>query len=98
MRLSKKIQESIVQNIYAIFGEVDIYLFGSRVDDTKRGGDIDIAIDVMMERSEFRRKKAKFFANLIRNSFDYSVDIVNYNTVDELLSQEIKNNHYKLTY
>jgi len=97
MRLSKRLKEIIVKNIYLSFGEVDIYLFGSRVNDTKKGGDIDLAIDTKMERTEFRKRKAKFLAGLIRNDFDYSVDIVNYNTKDELLSQEIRNNHYKLT-
>ncbi|MBA1433041.1 MAG: nucleotidyltransferase domain-containing protein [Epsilonproteobacteria bacterium] len=84
--------------IYISFGKVDIYLFGSRVDDTKKGGDIDLAIDTEMQRTEFRKRKAKFLAGLVRNGFDYSVDLVNYNTKDELLSQEIKENNYKLTY
>jgi len=35
------------------------------------------------------KKRAIFLANLIRIDFDYSVDIVNFNTNDELLYNEI---------
>ena len=39
------------------FGESDIYLFGSRVDDDKRGGDIDIAIDTDLSGCTTKSKK-----------------------------------------
>ena len=46
MRLSKRLKASLIKSILESFGEVDIYLFGSRTDDSKKGGDIDIAVDV----------------------------------------------------
>jgi predicted nucleotidyltransferase len=96
MRLSKKIVDILQDNIKKSFGEVNIYLFGSRTDDTKKGGDIDIAIDTNLSREDFRKKKSLFLANLIRLDFDYDIDVVNYNTNDELLYNEIRQNNIKL--
>lgn len=42
MRLDSKQKEALFKAIEGI--ENEIYLFGSRVDDTKKGGDIDILI------------------------------------------------------
>lgn len=96
MRLSKRVIQILQKNIKKSFGDVNIYLFGSRVDDSKKGGDIDIAIDVNIPRKEFRKKKSLFLANLIRVDFDYQVDIVNFNTKDELLYSEIRYNYIKI--
>jgi len=97
MRLSKKVIEILQNNIKKSFGDVDIYLFGSRTDDTKKGGDIDLAIDTKLSRQDFRKKKSSLLANLIKIDFDYDIDIVEYNTNDELLYNEIKNNNIKIT-
>ena len=96
MRLSKRVIKILEDNIKKSFGNVDVYLFGSRVDDTKRGGDIDLAIDNNLPREQFRKKRATFLANLIRIDFDYGVDIVNFNTNDELLYNEIRQNCIKI--
>jgi predicted nucleotidyltransferase len=96
MRLSNRIIKIIQENIKKSFGDVNIYLFGSRTDDTKKGGDIDLAIDTIVSRQEFRKKKAHFLAILTRMDFDYQIDIVNYNTKDELLSHEIQQNHIQI--
>ena len=45
MRLQKKEIQTILQVARNIYGEeVKVYLFGSRLDNTKRGGDIDLLI------------------------------------------------------
>lgn len=44
MRLSQDEQNAIKRTIQALDANAQIYLFGSRVDDTKRGGDIDLLI------------------------------------------------------
>ena len=44
MRLDKKDADVIVSTIENIFGTVKVYLFGSRLDDDKKGGDIDLFI------------------------------------------------------
>ena len=98
MRLSNRIINILQENIKKSFGDVNIYLFGSRTDDNKKGGDIDIAIDTNLSRQDFRKKKSLFLAYLIRIDFSYDIDVVNYNTNDELLYNEIRKNNIKLNF
>ena len=44
MRLTEKEKSAIVRTISSFDSNALIYLFGSRCDDKKRGGDIDIAV------------------------------------------------------
>ncbi|MCP5053399.1 MAG: nucleotidyltransferase domain-containing protein [bacterium] len=44
MRLSEYEKEAITQSVYGHDPDADVYLFGSRVDDTQKGGDIDLLI------------------------------------------------------
>ncbi len=44
MRLQQTEEEAIKSTIKALDAEAKIYLFGSRADDAKRGGDIDLLI------------------------------------------------------
>ena len=52
MRLTDQEKESIVNSIKSIDKDAEVYLFGSRVNDSERGGDIDILI-----LSEYIEKK-----------------------------------------
>lgn len=46
MRLTPFQQQTICQNARRYFGDMThVWLFGSRIDDTKRGGDIDLYIE-----------------------------------------------------
>lgn len=97
MNFLKSIKYEIIKtNNKKSFGKDTLYLFGSRTDDTKRGGDIDLAVDSNLSRLEFRQKKIKFFTMLTKIDFNYKVDLVNFNTNDILLHQEIQINHIKL--
>jgi len=96
MRLSNRIKITLLKAIKEAFGEVDIYLFGSRVDDNKKGGDIDIAIDCSLSKQEFREKKSKVLANLIRVGFDIKIDLVEFKNENLLLFKEIKESSVKL--
>jgi len=60
MRLSKRIINILQNNIKKSFGDVNIYLFGSRTDDNKRGGDIDLAIETNISKQEFRKRNLYF--------------------------------------
>jgi len=96
MRVSKKVVKIIHDNINKSFGDVRVYLFGSRTDDTQRGGDIDIAIDTDIQKREFRDKRLQLLGLLAKIDFDYKVDIADYNTPDTLLHKEIRNNAIEL--
>ncbi len=51
MRLTKHEIEQIIRIAKEIYGEsVRVYLFGSRTDDTKRGGDIDLLVRTSSEK------------------------------------------------
>jgi predicted nucleotidyltransferase len=44
MRLLKEERKAIREAVAKFDTDADVYLFGSRVDDTKKGGDIDILL------------------------------------------------------
>lgn len=51
MRLQSQEIKTIIQVAKEIYGEnVQVYLFGSRTDNTKRGGDIDLLIRTTEEK------------------------------------------------
>lgn len=56
MRLTDKEIEIIKSQTFKIFGESQIYLFGSRVDDDKKGGDIDLFIIPKNKKDSFQKK------------------------------------------
>lgn len=99
MRLPETLKASILKAIYESFGNVEIYLFGSRTDDSKRGGDIDIAIRTDMTRERFRKHKIAFITLLMRMGFDLKIDLVQYNdSMDALLKSEIQSKGIKLNF
>lgn len=57
MRISAKEVAIIKNKTKDIFGEVVIYLFGSRVDDEKKGGDIDLYIVAKVKDNLFSKKR-----------------------------------------
>ena len=96
MRLSNRIIEIIKKSVENSFGDVDVYLFGSRVDDEKKGGDIDIAIDTNLSKNDFRKKKVKFISSMFRFGFDLKIDIVQYRQNNILFSNEINKHSIKI--
>lgn len=51
------------------------YLFGSRVDDTKRGGDIDLYLK-LEDKTNLFKKKIKFLSSIKRELGEQKIDIV----------------------
>lgn len=86
MRLSEREKEIIKSIITDVFGEAKVYLFGSRLDDTKRGGDIDLFV-VAQDKSGLLHKKIKALAKLER-ALHKPVDIVVHKNFDRAIEQE----------
>lgn len=75
MRLSDDEQDSIKRIIAKVFGsDVQIFLFGSRADDSKRGGDVDLYI-VPVQRDNLYMKRVTCLGQLER-ALLYPVDLV----------------------
>ena len=92
MRLSKRLLTIIKEGLAKSFSGADVYLFGSRTDDTKRGGDIDIAIDTDISRVEFRKQKVKFIIYMLKHDLDLKIDLVRLKNKNSLLESEIRKN------
>ncbi|MFZ2889266.1 nucleotidyltransferase domain-containing protein [Sulfuricurvum sp.] len=75
MRLSVKYKQVIKKYFYEFFQNGEIYLFGSRVDDSKKGGDIDLYI-VLKEHTNIFEKKLKFLSRIKRELGEQKIDIV----------------------
>ena len=67
MRLSPHYQQIIKKYFFAFFG--------SRADDTKKGGDIDLYL-VIQDHTDLFQKKIKFLSKIKRELGDQKIDIV----------------------
>ena len=75
MRLTKKEIESIKSCFKEVFQNGKIYLFGSRTDDNKKGGDIDLYI-ITDKTKDLAYKKIKFLVALKRKIGEQKIDVV----------------------
>lgn len=76
MRIAPSEAKIIKETASAIFGEhAAVWLFGSRVDDTKKGGDIDLYVELPPEDYDYA-KKVRFWCELVNNLGDQKIDIV----------------------
>ena len=77
MRLTPKYSRVIIDTARRQFGEgVAVWLFGSRVVDTRRGGDIDLLVDVPHPIENKPREAARFAAALQSQLGDQKIDVV----------------------
>jgi predicted nucleotidyltransferase len=75
MRLSNRYKEVIKKYFFNIFEQGKIYLFGSRVDDNKKGGDIDLYL-ILKEHNNLFQKKIKFLSKIKRELGEQKIDVV----------------------
>ena len=77
MRLREDRRHAIREEVSQIFGkEAIVLLFGSRVDDRARGGDIDLHIDASGSPAELLDRELRLRARLQRRLGERRIDIV----------------------
>jgi len=86
LRLSKKKIEIIKYKVETIFGKSITYLFGSRVNDEKSGGDIDLYI-VSENKENLFQKKARIKI-LLEDTLYKPVDIIIGKDKNRLIEKE----------
>lgn len=89
MRLNKEYIKTIKFYFKEIFKNGEIYLFGSRVDDNKKGGDIDLYL-VIDDHSNLLQKKIKFLARIKRALGEQKIDIVFNKDSNRLIEKEAR--------
>ena len=77
-----------------VYHKGSIYLFGSRTDDSKLGGDIDLFLEID-EKPSFE-KKIKFLSKLKRILGEQKIDIVFNEDSSRLIEMEISKCAIKL--
>lgn len=85
MRLTKQETDAIVKSFEEVFQNGKIYLFGSRVDDKQKGGDIDLFV---VSKGATLKKKIDFLVSLKQKIGDQKIDVVLSRDKNRLIEQE----------
>ena len=88
MRLNDYYKDTIKSIFYEMFSSGSISLFGSRVDDNQKGGDIDLYLEI--NEKPTLEKKLKFLAKLKRSLGEQKIDIVFNEDSSRDIEKEIK--------
>jgi len=95
MRLTIEEISSIKKVFIEVFKNGKIYLFGSRVDDTKRGGDIDLYIQTNV-KEDILEKKIRFLSILKEKLGDQKIDVIISQDKHRAIEQEAINKGVEL--
>ncbi len=77
MRLTQEQIQAIQEEARKAFGEdAELRLFGSRLDDARRGGDIDLWVEVPLTPEEATAAEGRFYSALQRRLGEQRIDIV----------------------
>jgi predicted nucleotidyltransferase len=95
MRLNDFEQNSIKKAFKDVFKRGEVYLFGSRVNDNKRGGDIDLYI-IPQIKENLREKKSLFLSKLYEYIGEQKIDIIIAKDKNRLIEQEAIKNGVRL--
>ena len=95
MRLRHSEIEAITSTFKEVFQSGQIYLFGSRVDDSLRGGDIDLYIQTD-NIDNLLEKKIEFLVSLKRKIGEQKIDVVISRDIDRPIEQEALNKGVRL--
>ena len=78
----------IKKAFFETFEDGIIYLFGSRVDDTKRGGDIDLYLVPSIKYDNEKEKKRNFLVKLDEYIGEQKIDAIMAKDKSRLIEQE----------
>lgn len=77
MRLTARQRTEILSTARELFGpQVRVVLFGSRVDDRLRGGDIDLMIDTDLATQSAHESRLAFLVELKKRLGDRKIDVI----------------------
>ena len=77
MRLSQQTQQIVRDTVREVFGvEANVKLFGSRINDDARGGDIDLLVELPTIAAEIERKTMQLTARLQLRIGDQPIDVL----------------------
>jgi len=90
MRISGEQRELLKKNILELLPDAVIYLFGSRVDDRKKGGDIDIMV---LAGRELAWKEKSLIKHRYAEKFgEQKIDIVSFSFAEKKTFKQITMN------
>jgi hypothetical protein len=95
MRLTEYEIKSIKESFLHVFEEGTISLFGSRVDDAKKGGDIDLYIQTPKAKATLENK-IKFLVLLKEKIGEQKIDVILSRDTTRLIEQEALRTGVKL--
>lgn len=96
MRLTEFEQKTIKKIFIETFEAGDIYLFGSRVNDTQKGGDIDLYLIPKKKFDDERKRKIQFLIKLDKTIGEQKIDAVVAKDQTRLIEQEALRSGLKL--
>ncbi|MFQ5356540.1 MAG: nucleotidyltransferase domain-containing protein [Mariprofundaceae bacterium] len=77
MRLSDFEETTIVNAVRSRFGsETHVYLFGSRIDDAVKGGDIDLLVDLPVVNHKIVQRSCQVIADIQMTLGEQKIDLV----------------------
>jgi len=95
MRLTRQEISAIKESFSDIFGDGKILLFGSRTDEKKKGGDIDLFINPD-DKTDLYDKKIKFLVEVQKKIGIQKIDIVFHENEDRPIEREALKSGVKL--
>jgi predicted nucleotidyltransferase len=81
--------QSIIKVFQKVFSEGEIVLFGSRIDDNQKGGDIDLFIKPSVVSDSLFEQKLRFLTALKKEIGDQKIDLVLEPYAPDALKQEV---------
>lgn len=98
MRLTQSEIDAIRCTYLDVFQNGSVYLFGSRVDDNQKGGDIDLYVvpENKLSSSQLLEKKIDFLVQLKNRIGEQKIDVIIARDQNRLIEQEALRKGIKL--